>query len=131
MPGLDRRGRELHADGLPLSIGELREIYASQIRSQPLHLAELLRAARSERRSEPLRLSRFTEIDLHMVQLVRDPRGVAFSFNRKKAEPRRQTGFPRVDPFRISAAWTLRNAFLESRLRRSLGERYMLLRYED
>jgi hypothetical protein len=158
-------GERLRAEGLPLTISELREIYESRIRSQPLQLAKLVFAARSQRRSEPLRLyaesmrrlydaiaavtgarvvvdstklppgafviSRFSDIDLRLVHLVRDPRGVAFSFTRRRAEPRRQVGFPRVDPFRISAAWTVRNAFIESRLRRRLGERYMLLRYEE
>jgi hypothetical protein len=77
-------------------------------------------------------LATHTDVSLRVVQLVRDPRGVAFSFGRQKREPGQTIGgFPRVDPLRVSVAWSLRQAFIETALRRRLGMDLMLLRYED
>jgi hypothetical protein len=77
-------------------------------------------------------LSKFTALDLSVVHLVRDPRGVAHSWSRRKRAPDSVTGY--FEPRGASAVavrWVARNAFTEALLARRLGPRFMRLRYED
>jgi hypothetical protein len=77
-------------------------------------------------------LSLVTSIDLHILHLVRDPRGVAYSWLRKKAQPDKGEGqlLSRHNPIKSSLQWGLLNS-AASRLQWRLPGRYMLLRYED
>lgn len=73
-----------------------------------------------------------SELDLRMVHLVRDPRGVAHSWSRARERPEvhwTQTHMRRVGPVAASAAWSLLNANLE-RLRGSVP-RSVRVRYEE
>ena len=67
-------------------------------------------------------------IDLSVIQLVRDPRAVSFSWRRPKPRP---SGAPMpVRPHgRVAAEWLLHNA-IATRLRRA-ARRSVLVRYED
>jgi Sulfotransferase family len=77
-------------------------------------------------------LAAMPEIDLHVVQLVRDPRSAATSWARVKEQPDR--GVPgsmeRMSPLRSALLWDLWNSttrqFLKPR-----STRFMRLRYED
>jgi hypothetical protein len=77
-------------------------------------------------------LAAMPEIDLHVVQLVRDPRSAATSWARVKEQPDR--GVPgsmeRMSPMRSALLWDLWNSttkpFLAPR-----SARFMRLRYED
>ncbi len=71
-------------------------------------------------------------IEPYVVQLVRDPRAVAFSWQRTKVLHDTMTPrhMPRFGPFHSSASWTLRN-LVAGRVRRRRPERSLLLRYED
>jgi hypothetical protein len=65
------------------------------------------------------------DIDLHFLHIVRDPRAVAFSWHRVRADRA-----PSRNLMASSLHWTTRNLATEL-LRRRLGTTYTLLRYED
>lgn len=64
-------------------------------------------------------------IDAYLVQIVRDPRAVAFSWQRQK------TDLHRFAPWRIALAWVIYNAASELVRRYRSTDRSILLRYED
>lgn len=71
-------------------------------------------------------------IDAHVVHLVRDPRAVANSWQRRRTqydldEPRQM---PRFGPVSSAVSWAARN-WTATRARKRLQPRSMLLRYED
>jgi hypothetical protein len=71
-------------------------------------------------------------VDLYVVHLVRDPRAVAYSWQRKRLQPDPENPeyMVRYSPVESSLRWMARNLATEAFWRRSL-KRYMLLRYED
>lgn len=77
-------------------------------------------------------LRRIPGLDLRVVHLVRDSRGVAFSWQ-KQVLKKVTTGSPRYlqryGPVRASVRWLLYNG--ETRALRRLGVPYLLVRYED
>ena len=77
-------------------------------------------------------LSTLPSVDLYTVHLVRDPRAVAFSWQRhKSARDRPQGGdLARKTPTASALHWTVWNLVAE-RLGRSRRDRYLRLRYED
>lgn len=68
-------------------------------------------------------------IRLHVLHLVRDPRGAAHSWARKKYHPGWGREMQRYGPLRAGSEWTLING--AASLLRSRVPRYALLRYED
>jgi hypothetical protein len=77
-------------------------------------------------------VSRFTELDLFVVHLVRDPRGVAYSWSRRTPNPDKPGGyFEQQRASEVAIRWLTRNAITEILLARRLGPRYMRVRYED
>ena len=72
-------------------------------------------------------------VDGAAVQLVRDPRAVGFSWQRRKLWSDRDEGgeMPRFSPLHTAASWSLRNVTAEMVLRRWPSERTLTLRYED
>ncbi len=77
-------------------------------------------------------LSTIPQIELYVVQLVRDPRGAAYSWMRKKQQP--DTGYfgymNRKGPVKSSLLWTVWNGTAEA-LWRWDPKRYVRMRYED
>lgn len=69
-------------------------------------------------------------VDMRVVHLVRDPRGVAHSWAQRKTLPQGNT-MAIVGPARVAQRWMLDNIEAEIFLRRAFGDRYRLLRYED
>ena len=71
-------------------------------------------------------------VDLYVVHLVRDPRAVAYSWQRKRLhpDPENPEYMPLRGPAESSTRWTARNLAVEA-LRRRYPARYLLLRYED
>jgi len=72
-------------------------------------------------------------VDLHLVHLVRDPRGVAHSLRRAKPEPVGTGRFKEMEriPSAASAVnWNVCNLEAEALARRTPG-RYLRVRYED
>jgi hypothetical protein len=73
-------------------------------------------------------------IDLRLVQLVRHPSGVAYSWSKPVVRPQASTGqgdqiMPAHSPAEVSVRWDVFNALLGRLARRPLPT--MLLRYED
>jgi hypothetical protein len=70
-------------------------------------------------------------IDLYIIHLVRDPRAVAFSWQRKKLSPGSTTRkeMRQINPVTSSSLWTVWN-FAIKRLW-GHGPKYFFLRYED
>ena len=73
-------------------------------------------------------LDQIPEVDMTLVHLVRDPRGVAFSWSQtREAEP--GVVLPRWNPLQSSIYWIIRNDMIQ-RLWKSKRDRYQLLNYE-
>jgi hypothetical protein len=69
------------------------------------------------------------ELDLHVLHLIRDPRAVAFSWQRRKFNPGSDEQMNRYSLLRTSAEWTAINSL--TGLHRRTGARYASLRYGD
>lgn len=80
-----------------------------------------------------LLLSMMDSIDLYVVHVVRDPRAVAYSWQRHKPtfDPHRPEDMHRLGPFRSSLRWLGTNILAEGVKRRLPEDRYTRLRYED
>ena len=72
------------------------------------------------------------DLDLRVVHLVRDPRAVAYSWQRQKAQPDRGTpGYMQQrSPLATAVMWTVMNG-ATPRLLDSGGEHFTEMRYED
>lgn len=73
-------------------------------------------------------LSLLPSIDLYTVHIVRDPRGVCYSLERRKL-----TGEPECqwyNPLHASASWNLKNYSVEMLLNNT-SKHYLRIRYED
>jgi hypothetical protein len=82
--------------------------------------------------SDVLILARDPRIELHVIHLVRDPRGAAYSWSRTKEDPGKQgDAMQRFTPFMSSVYWSALNTEVELCLRRFVGSRYQRIRYED
>jgi hypothetical protein len=82
--------------------------------------------------SDVLILARDPRVDLHVIHLVRDPRGSAFSWAAPKADPGREGGaLQTFNPLMSSFWWTANNVEAEVFIKRRLGSRYQRVRYED
>lgn len=76
-------------------------------------------------------LSERPDLDVYVLHLVRDPRAVAYSWQRRKPLPDRDEGaFMYRTPRSSSARWLAWNAGIEAFWKRC-SDRYMLVRYED
>ncbi len=71
-------------------------------------------------------------LDAYVLHLVRDPRAVAWSWMRtKRADPMGDQWMRTIPPLNSSSRWTVMNLATEALVRRPLGDRYRLARYED
>ena len=73
------------------------------------------------------------EVQPYFLHLVRDPRAVAFSWQREMASPGegRASQMPRHGAFRSARSWMFTNLGAELIRRRSPSDRSMMIRYED
>jgi hypothetical protein len=77
-------------------------------------------------------IAKLTDIDLYVLHLVRDPRGCAHSFGKRKLKRADPPRFLRqVGPAASSFNWLGRNAIIDAVIRRERGQRYLRVRYED
>jgi Sulfotransferase family len=72
-------------------------------------------------------------IDLHILHLVRDPRGVAYSLrrNRARADAGSERAMDVVGPVKGSVLWATWNAMAEALALSVRDDRYLRVRYED
>jgi hypothetical protein len=87
----------------------------------------------TKRPSDAALLRLLPGVDPYYVQLVRDPRAVAYSWRRRKAQPDRQKPADLVQhgPLDSTLSWVGWNAAAEALRRRHDPQRSLLLRYED
>lgn len=81
----------------------------------------------------PLLLGAAPGMRLHALQVVRDPRAVAYSWKRRKVwrdRPRHEE-MPRYGSAQTAVGWVVRNRTTERLLRRLPSDRSALVRYED
>lgn len=79
-------------------------------------------------------LSRLPDIDLRLIHLVRDPRGVAASLMKSwKPDPQRgiQQAIAGMSAGQVARSWNLVNRFSEGVVRRTAKPRAIRIRYED
>ena len=78
-------------------------------------------------------LSKFTKFDIYILHLVRDSRGVAFSWAKKnKIRPEviaYEAYMPVSSPIKSSLEWIIRNLMVE--YSKKFVTKYIFLRYED
>lgn len=87
----------------------------------------------SKRPVRALALSRMDDVELRVIHLVRDVRGVAHSTGQRfESDPRRglMTALTGTNPIRAAASWMLVNT-VANKIRARLGDRATLVRYED
>jgi hypothetical protein len=116
----------------PSTVGKyaalLRDLYATTARRAG---AEVLIDS-SKTAADAYLIATLTDVELYVVHLVRDPRGVAYSWSKRKEKGYRTPGyFGRMGPIKSSAIWMRRNAVIEALIRRGQRDRYMMVRYED
>ncbi len=86
----------------------------------------------SKMASDALLASTIPGISLSVVHLVRDPRGVAWSWNRQRRQPGPDgRAIKRQSAIATAARWDAYNLFAELLLAPRLHGRYRWLRYED
>lgn len=68
-------------------------------------------------------------MDLYVVHLIRDPRGIANSLLRRN-EARKKHGLMQYTPLWIAFYWNTTNRMVES-FKKEIPDRYLRLRYED
>ncbi len=79
--------------------------------------------------SQALVLRRLPGIQLYVLHLVRDPRGVVNSWRRQRFNPASGAAFRKMAAFKASTLWAAWNLAAEVLLRRP--EKYLRVRYED
>ncbi|MGB3716899.1 MAG: sulfotransferase domain-containing protein [Candidatus Promineifilaceae bacterium] len=109
-------------------IASLRELYQA---IQSVNEAKVI-VDGSKLHTQLLALSMMKDIELHMLHLVRDPRGVVFSWQRKKRYigVGKREFMDRFGAWRSSFKWNVRNIYVSVVARQSAIQ-YHLLRYED
>jgi hypothetical protein len=86
----------------------------------------------SKHPAEALLLAGRSDVDLTVLHVVRDPRGVAFSWSRPQGGARTGVDHPPQQGVWHSAAWwTAWNAAIETLIRPKLRQKYVVARYED
>ncbi len=78
-------------------------------------------------------LSLNENIELYVIHIIRDPRGVVYSWQRKKLRPEivnRVEFMPKYSALRITLSWMITNK-IASNLRYCQNVNYLLVRYED
>ena len=74
-------------------------------------------------------LAQVPDLDVRFVHLVRDPRGAAYSWTRRKSSPDSDTGMQRMSVLKSASLWLAWNASAPAMFRDP--SRYRVIRYED
>ncbi len=127
-PSLAKGEKRLRSSEAEEYFARLRALYQS---IQSVNHARVI-VDGSKIHTQAYALSMMKDIELHMLHLVRDPRGVVYSWQRKK----RTVGagdreyMDRFGTGRSSFKWSMRNVFV-SMVARQPAFHYHFLRYED
>ncbi len=85
----------------------------------------------SKHPSDAFVVSTLDGVRLHLLHLVRDPRGVAYSWSRPKDSTRESITLESQSILRCSVRWSVWNAAIAKVLAKRVDGRYLLMRYED
>ena len=127
-PPLTKGDKRLRSRDAEEYIARLRALYQS---IQSINKAKVI-VDGSKVHTQAFALSMMKDIELHMLHVVRDPRGVVYSWQKKK----RAVGagnreyMDRFGAGRSSAKWNVRNVYV-SLVARQPAVQYHFLRYED
>ena len=138
----DDVARSRHLVGLRMSAGRLPEHVRPAVRTYGDVLVGIYRTLgmatgssvivdSSKHPAEALLLAGRRDVDLTVLHVVRDPRGVAYSWNRARPDDGAADLPPRRGELSSSAWWTVWNGAVEALVRPLLRSRYEFLRYED
>jgi hypothetical protein len=129
-PELLRHGGDAHALGPQARayIGELARVYRALGAHHPGVIVDASKLV-----SYAYLLRRVDGVDVHLLHLVRDPRGVAHSWSRRRNRADRGTGtdqMGRESPLKSAVLWDVWNAAAQWCWRRTADD-YVRVRYED
>jgi hypothetical protein len=124
LPGL---GREAPSPDLEDYLSELECLYRAV---QEVTSARILIDS-SKSPAYALQLSRIPSIDLAVLHLVRDPRGTAFSWMKKKYDPLQGRNMMRNGLIKNGVYWTLWNAAIEAMFQEKIPQKYLRMKYES
>jgi hypothetical protein len=127
-PPLTKGAKRLRSTDGEAYIASLRALYQS---IQSINKAKVI-VDGSKVHTQAFALSRMKDIELHMLHFVRDPRGVVYSWQKKKRTvgERNREYMHRFSAGRSSAKWNVRNVYV-SLVARQAAVQYHFLRYED
>lgn len=127
---LRRRGPLELVEGIEEYLDALRDVYRSLDAETGCRV--IVDSTKAPSHSYLLRTA--PELDLYVLHLVRDPRAVAYSWNRKVVRfdnhPENPVPMPRFSPLRSALKWAYANLNVEL-LRDTLGPKMITVRYED
>ena len=77
-------------------------------------------------------LSKIEDLDIYVIHLVRDPRGITYSWQKKVVQPDQDNTIymGQYSPFRSSFMWSTRNLLTEYFWKKN-KDKYLRIRYED
>jgi len=123
---------KLRSDQFGTDLGELTDVLVRLYRSIAAVSGASVLIDSSKDPSYAYLLRTTPGIDLFLLHLVRDPRAVAYSWQRRRLRPEvhgREAYMPTIAPWRTARAWSMRNTMFES-LRR-MGVPGTRIHYED
>jgi ubiquinone/menaquinone biosynthesis C-methylase UbiE len=128
LAAISRAGRRDGPSALRSYASLIADLYASAARSADARV--LIDSSKTA--ADAYLLATLTDIELYVVHLVRDPRGVAYSWSKSKVKGYAPLQyFGRMSPLKSSFHWLRRNAVIETALRKRQRDRYFRVRYED
>lgn len=139
-PEMVRLLKKTRASVLPHYFGVLTEKFLrSSVEEYLKNLESLYRAIQTTTGSEVIVdstkaswygyvLGMLSTIDLYVVHVVRDPRGVCYSLQQRKLKGELECQW--YNPVHASLSWNLKNSAVEMLLNR-FPERYLRIKYED
>lgn len=137
--------RSIHAKNFPLMLmNRGKPVFASRLSKYLRNIEKLYQSIKFTTNSKVIIdsskspfygyvLTKVRTIDLYVVHMIRDPRAVAYSWQRKKLfqpDTRNNLYMAQLGPILCSLRWNMQNLATEA-FWRSSPERYLMLRYED
>jgi hypothetical protein len=136
-------GGRVRTRHLPLLLTPLRGQVEERVQDYLVHLAKLYSAIRSVTNCQVIvdsskylaygqLVSSLPNVDLKLIHVIRDPRGTAYSWQRRKENPDgKKSVMPVISPWKNSVYWDTFNVAAEFVGRKLSPQSYRRLRYED
>ncbi len=118
----------VHSATFRKKLDAYKEILDTLYRSLAKHSGNDIIVDSSKLPSRALILSQIPDIQVYVIHLVRDVRGVIYSWSKYKWDPSLREYLPRYRPFRTIMAWIARNLLTEVLASKMF---YLRLNYED